>query len=88
MVEVKTKVGPKGQVVIPKVFRDEYKIAPGSMVTFIEKEGELIVKKEEKINAAHAFEQIAKSIGKKSVKINTHAIEEYEERARRAGIKL
>lgn len=43
MVKLKVKVGPKGQIVIPKILRDAYKIKEGGMV-FIEprQEGILI----------------------------------------------
>ena len=29
MVRINVKVGPKGQIVIPKVVREEYNISPG-----------------------------------------------------------
>lgn len=49
MVYVSVKVGPKGQVVIPKVFRDDQGIEPGQQVVFEQKiehgEKELVMKK-------------------------------------------
>jgi AbrB family looped-hinge helix DNA binding protein len=33
MVELKTKVGPKGQIIIPKVLRDRYGIHEGDFIT-------------------------------------------------------
>ncbi|MBI2583254.1 MAG: AbrB/MazE/SpoVT family DNA-binding domain-containing protein [Candidatus Aenigmarchaeota archaeon] len=45
MVEIRTKVGIKGQVVIPKVFRNEYNINSGSSVVFREEEGKLVIAK-------------------------------------------
>lgn len=49
MVFVSVKVGPKGQVVIPKIFRDEYGIVPGDEILLGEEHGhgvkELVVKK-------------------------------------------
>ena len=82
MVGIRTKVGPKGQIVIPKIFREEYDITPGDEIMikednktlFIEKPQEDIVKK---------LEAFAKKI--KLKKFNIHAIEgEYEERWKKA----
>lgn len=60
MVTIKMKVGPKGQVVIPKVLRDEKKIFPGDEVVFDSlNEGILIEKPKRDVVAD--FERIAKS---------------------------
>ncbi len=67
------KVGPKGQVVIPKVFRKSLGITPGSKVTFELHRDKLLVKKST-IDAVKIFDQVAKS--GKSVKVSPH---EYEE---------
>jgi len=72
------KVGPKGQVVIPKPFRKAMKITPGSKVLFELRGGELILKKPE-VDAVGTFEKIARS--GKPVKIKPHEyFEEIEER--------
>ena len=43
MVELKIKVGPKGQILIPKVFRDRYGLKEGEVVVIEpEEEGVLI----------------------------------------------
>jgi AbrB family looped-hinge helix DNA binding protein len=40
MIKEAMKVGPKGQVVIPKIFREAFGITPGSKVIFeLRKEG-------------------------------------------------
>ncbi len=67
------KVGPKGQVVIPKAFRQAFGIAPGTSVVLEEKPAADFVK---------VFERIARA--GKSVKIRPHESyeEELEERTR------
>jgi len=83
--EVELRLGQKGQVVIPKIFRDELEIAPGSPIKMRAENKELIISKESKINPIEMFEQIANSIGKKRVEINLHGVEEEaEERWARA----
>jgi len=72
-------VGPKGQVVIPKVLRDEYGITPKGKVVLKEiKEGILLSKT--KIDAVSIFRLIAKS-GKQAKRKDIHFYErELEER--------
>ena len=82
MVRIRTKVGPKGQIVIPKVFRDEYNISPGDEVIFEENNQALLVKRY-KEDIVKFFEETAKKI--KLRKFDLHAIEEqYEERWKKA----
>ena len=45
MVRISVRVGPKGQLVIPKVFRDEYSIAPGDAVVVREEDHKLVIEK-------------------------------------------
>lgn len=53
-----SKVGPKGQVVIPKDFRDEFGILPGEQVIFEDNELGILVKKV-KEESSKIFRQIA-----------------------------
>jgi len=41
LVRIRIKVGPKGQIVIPKIFREAYRIKEGGYVILEPAEGEL-----------------------------------------------
>jgi len=41
LVRIRVKVGPKGQIVIPKIFREAYRIKEGGYVILEPAEGEL-----------------------------------------------
>ncbi len=83
MLEEEMKVGPKGQVVIPRAMRKALKIEPGSKVLFKLEDDKLILKKPA-FDAVAVFTRIANEI-KSNEKINPHAYEEeLEERTRRA----
>ncbi len=45
MVSIRLKVGPKGQIVIPKVFREAYGIKEGGEVIVEPGESELVIKR-------------------------------------------
>ncbi|MBE0516188.1 MAG: AbrB/MazE/SpoVT family DNA-binding domain-containing protein [Methanophagales archaeon] len=76
MIREEMKIGRKGQVVIPKMFRKAMSIVPGSKVIFeLREEGILIIKptlKTEKV-----FEKIAKAKAGKTVEY-LHPHEAYE----------
>ena len=57
----KSKVGPKGQVLIPKMFRDNMKIFPGSDVVLSFEDDAVVIKR----NATGKIEEIAEKIAKK-----------------------
>jgi AbrB family looped-hinge helix DNA binding protein len=83
LIEEEMKVGPKGQVVIPRAMRKALKIEPGSKVLFKLEDDKLILKKPA-FDAVAVFQRVAKS-GKSVSRINPHAYEEeIEERTRRA----
>ena len=87
MTAIKMKVGPKGQVVIPKQLRDQKKILEGDEVLFDSSELGIIIKKPER-NIVADFERIAKS-GKPIgiVDSNKDYSEMIEERWKRANKK-
>ena len=44
MIKIRIKVGPKGQIIIPKVFREAYKIREGGYVLLEPKDDVLILR--------------------------------------------
>lgn len=70
MLEISMTVGPKGQVVIPAVFRKSLKIFPKDDVIFT-LEGERLVIKKPHGHTASIFERIAKSGKRFSGKIDS-----------------
>ena len=76
IIQQKMTVGPKGQVVIPKVFRDIEKIMPGNEIIFELKDEGILIKKAQEYDQIKLMEQIAKS-GKKLKKYDSGR--EYEE---------
>ena len=83
LIREEMKVGPKGQVVIPRAIRKALKIEPGSKVTFTLEDNKAIIEKPA-FDAVAVFERIARS-GKSVSKVNPHAYEEeLEERHKRA----
>jgi len=74
ILKTKMKVGPKGQIVIPKEIRDEENIFPGDEV-FVELSDKGILIEKPKKDVVAEFERLAKSIGYNK-KIDPHVYEE------------
>lgn len=74
VIEEEMKVGPKGQVVIPRAMRKALKINPGSKVKF-KLENERLVLEKPSFDPVAAFARIAKQINHNK-KINPHQYEE------------
>ena len=90
MVELKVTLGTKGQVVIPKILRDYYKIYPnqGAIIKSTN-EGVLIMKNED--NIIEKLTEIAKEAsknrkGKPFIYKKEEFYEQYDKRAKRAGL--
>lgn len=81
MLKEERKVGPKGQVVIPKHFRKSMKIQPGSQVIFEITEDGISIKKPEE-ETEKVFKGISESGKKFEGKISPHEShdEELEDR--------
>ena len=69
--EVLTRLGPKGQVVLRKDMRVALGLEPGSMVSLRRVNNEVIVKPVKKEDIIAEVERIAKMIGKKMPKGKT-----------------
>jgi AbrB family looped-hinge helix DNA binding protein len=78
MIKEEMKVGPKGQVVIPRVFRKALGLTPGSKVVFELRENGVLLRRP-LTDAVKVFEEVA--LAGKSVRIKPHEyVEELEER--------
>ncbi len=87
MVEFRVKVGPKGQILIPKALRDEYGIEPRGMAVLREGDGAITVSRP-KAGAVEGFRRIANSVKKfKYDPDHDYYGEMVMERMKRAGIK-
>ncbi len=75
----KTSVGPKGQIVIPKIFRQLEKISPGDDVILELEEDKIVLRKQETYDTLRIMEQIAKSIAEKHKRIKVDSDKDYEE---------
>ena len=62
MIEVEMKVGPKGQVVIPSVFRKNFNIRSGDKVIFESDGDKLLIKRAER-GGVDKLKEIAESVG-------------------------
>lgn len=89
MVELKVRLGSKGQIVIPKILRDNYKLYPKQEVIITEKDDGILIKKEDPIKILEKIARTAskKRKGKPFIYNKEEFYEQYEKRARRAGIK-
>ena len=92
MVELMVRLGEKGQLVIPKIFRDHYKLYPKETVTITANdEGVLITNnKKDLLKTMEKIAEIAsmKRKGKPFIYNKEEFYEQHEERTRRAGIKI
>ncbi|MBI4214909.1 AbrB/MazE/SpoVT family DNA-binding domain-containing protein [archaeon] len=83
MVSVSLVVGPKGQVVIPKLLRESYGVRPGSKVV-IKEEGDKLVIQKPPEDLLKLVEEIRRKIGKFDTHPHAAYREELEKRHRRA----
>lgn len=80
--ELLVKVGPKGQVLIPKIFRNAIGISPGLSVVLEGRQNEIVLRKPAH-NLAKVLEETAFS--GKSVRVGAHDAHEEELEARLEG---
>lgn len=89
MVELKVRLGPKGQVVIPKIFRDIFKLSPGEEVIITIEYDKGVLIKRTKNNIADKLKDVAievskKRKGKKFTYDKNEFYEQYEKRSKKA----
>ena len=68
-IKIGRRIGPKGQVVIPKEIRSSLGLEPGSEVEFDLERGRIVITPRVEKNILEMFEEDAKRSGKKSGEI-------------------
>ena len=90
MVELKVRISSKGQIVIPKIFRDSYKIYPEQEVIIKGEEKSIVIKpvNDDIIDFLQRVSEEAarKRKGKKLIVDPHYIYEQYDKRAKRAGL--
>ncbi len=74
MIRQETKVGPKGQIVIPKIFREHKKIYPGDKIFVELREDSIVIEKPTK-DTLKIFEEISK----KGKAVNVNSDNDYDQ---------
>ncbi len=90
MVELTVRLGQKGQVVIPKTFREAYQIYPREEAIMEAGEGRIIIRRKEG-DIVERFRELARKMNIKKLDakaIKTMLEQQYEEKAKRIGIKI
>lgn len=79
--QVELKMGKKGQIVIPKIFRKEYHLEPGKTINAKEENGKLVLELQQPLPFSKLAEQISRA-GKSVKKLDLHRIldEQYEQK--------
>ena len=86
MVETLIKVGEKGQILIPKLLRDHFGIFPGHNALLKETREGLLLRKVDN-DPLEIFAKTAQTVRKKAKEIES-VIEQYQERIKKAGIRI
>lgn len=73
MVKLKTKLGPKGQMVIPKILREKLGIKSGSTLLIDEEGGKIII---EKLDVDEFIQWIRKTRKKIAEKPSDYSLED------------
>ena len=90
MVELRVRLGSKGQVVIPKILREAYGMYARQEVIISEKDDGVLIKNNNK-NPLEILNKISDEVSKKNkgkkITVHPHDIyEQYDKRSKRAGL--
>ena len=79
MLNLKSKVGPKGQVVIPKPIREQYKINPGEDIYFTVENGKIMLKKADYREILNMFMAVKKTKPPKHIDWDAEYYSQFED---------